>query len=367
MSGSTADARVVSGIAVAGVESPARELEPLEAAALSAWDEFARSPMQEWRWAEAWLAAFGAQYEPRMLFASGEGGGAILPLVRGRGLRGRLELVGAAKLWEPTDVLGSDPDAVEELARTTAAWRLPLLLRRIPVESPLVPAFRRAFGRGAFILEREGPGAPYVPLDPGWRSPELRLSAGRRSDFRRAHRRAEQAGPVSAELLEPAPAEVSDLLDAAFRIEAAGWKGSRKTALVHDAPRAVFFRHYALAAAEAGTLRLSFLRIGDRVAAFQLAVESHDRFWLLKIGYDEEFARCSPGTLLMRESIRWAADRGLAAYELLGSPEPWTRTWTRLEHRCLSLRIYPAGGRGLACLAADAAARVRLRLGRGGR
>ena len=61
----------------------------------------------------------------------------------------------------------------------------------------------------------------------------------------------------------------------------------------------------------------------------QLAVECGERFWLLKIGYDEEFARCSPGVLLMLHTVRYAATRGLKSYELLGRVEPWTRVWAR--------------------------------------
>ena len=44
----------------------------------------------------------------------------------------------------------------------------------------------------------------------------------------------------------------------------------------------------------------------------QVAVETGGRFWLLKVGYDERFARCSPGSLLLLETIRHAATTGVA-------------------------------------------------------
>jgi CelD/BcsL family acetyltransferase involved in cellulose biosynthesis len=100
-------------------------------------------------------------------------------------------------------------------------------------------------------------------------------------------------------------------------------------------------------------LRLCFLRIGERIAAAQFAVESNERFWLLKIGYDEAFGRCSPGNLLMRETVRYAASRGLLSYEFLGAPEQWTRMWTDQIRPCVSIRAYPARARGVAALAAD--------------
>jgi CelD/BcsL family acetyltransferase involved in cellulose biosynthesis len=85
----------------------------------------------------------------------------------------------------------------------------------------------------------------------------------------------------------------------------------------------------------------------------QFAVESDRRFWLLKIGYNHKFARCSPGTLLMNESIRYAAQSGLRSYEFLGAEEPWISAWTPLTHRCVSVRAYPFGVRGALALARD--------------
>ena len=113
-----------------------------------------------------------------------------------------------------------------------------------------------------------------------------------------------------------------------------------------------------------GALRMCFLRIGDAVAAAQIAVTFGDRFWLLKIGYDEAFARCSPGTLLSLETIRYAAARGLRSYEFLGGPEPWTRMWTDQERPCVSLRVYPASLRGIWVLAGAVGKIARRRLGR---
>ncbi|MCC6521491.1 MAG: GNAT family N-acetyltransferase, partial [Polyangiaceae bacterium] len=122
--------------------------------------------------------------------------------------------------------------------------------------------------------------------------------------------------------------------------------------------RGLFYRRYALAAAREGKLRVAFLRIDERAAATQLAVEWDHGYWLLKIGYRDEFARCSPGSLLVAETIRYAAERGLSHYEFLGSVEAWTRTWTDAERACVSVRVYPYGWAGMAALALDAGERA---------
>jgi len=191
-------------------------------------------------------------------------------------------------------------------------------------------------------------------LDASWTQPEQKLSASRRSSFRRARRKAHSIGPIDYEVLSPRPHELPPLLAESFRVEAAGWKGRTGSALLSDPHRRQFYEKYATIASEKGILRLSFMRIGGEVAATQIAVESGGRFWLLKVGYDERFARCSPGHLLMVETLRYAAERGLRTFEFLGSAEPWTQVWTTDVRPCVSVWAYPNNFRGLAAFSWDA-------------
>ena len=162
-------------------------------------------------------------------------------------------------------------------------------------------------------------------------------------------------GAVAVQIVSPTAADLDSLLDEFVHVEAANWKGRHGTALAVDSLRGRFFRRYAAYACRAGTLRLCVLRIAGRPAAAQFAIESGNRFWLLKIGYDERFASCSPGVLLIAETVKYAASRGLHSYEFLGVAAPWTRPWTRQEHPCVSIRAYHARPSGLATLAADVA------------
>ena len=116
-------------------------------------------------------------------------------------------------------------------AADLTALRLPLLLRRLPAESPTAEAVRRAFGRRALVLTRPVSSAPFLRLGESWQEPERNLGSRRRSDLRRARRRAESAGEDSFEILCPEPDLLDPLLDEVFRVEAAGWKGETGTAL----------------------------------------------------------------------------------------------------------------------------------------
>jgi CelD/BcsL family acetyltransferase involved in cellulose biosynthesis len=278
------------------------------------WDELARdapSPVLQRSWAQAWAETIGRERRARFVVADG----ALAPLVD---RRSHWELLGERELFEPMDVLGDAAALVAPLRRL----RRPVVFRRLPASSPLV-----SLGRAI-----PAAGAPLLMLP--WQ-PEKRHA----SDLRRARRRAEALGEVAIDVVPTA-----DALDEAFDVEARSWRERQGTILARDAERGAFYRRYAQFAEASGELRVSFLRIGGRAAAMQIMVERARRVWLLKIAYDEELARCSPGQLLLEDTVRDAQARGLEAVEFLGSAAPWTRVWTKREHeyvRVLAWRLLP--------------------------
>ena len=313
------------------------------------------SPMQHFIWNSACSAVLpNVSGIAVHVIRTGPKSGAIAPLVNSERYVGSLETLGLRSLYEPSDFLYSDRAALQALVSALAATGTPLFLGRVPAGSPTVEAVREAYqGRGPVIVRNSEP-YPRILLDETWRDPLSHFNAGRCSDFRRSLRRAEKLGEVSLDILSPTPNELEPLLEEAFAVEAANWKGRNGSALAVDEVRGRFFRDYAARASEAGILRLCFLRIGGRAAAMQLAVECNGSFWLFKIGYRDEFAKCSPGMLLIAETIRYSAEKGLSSYEFLGTAEEWTRLWTSDEHPCVSIRAYPLRMPGIKALAADA-------------
>jgi CelD/BcsL family acetyltransferase involved in cellulose biosynthesis len=254
-----------------------------------------------------------------------------------------LELLGAADLHEPSDLLAEDDEALRALTSAIADLRTPVLLHRLPAASPSIDALRRAFRPLGRVVTRDSSGHAAIRLDEEWTKPEGRLSSRRASDLRRARRRAVARGGLDVELLAPGPADVDELLDAAFEIEARSWKGREGTALAMDTRRGDFFRRFCGLAAERGELRIAFLHMGGRRVAMELGLEWNSRLWLLKIGHDEDASRCSPGMLLLLEVVRSAAANGLEAVQLLGGIEPWTFMWTSDVELCTTVAAYPLG------------------------
>jgi CelD/BcsL family acetyltransferase involved in cellulose biosynthesis len=322
------------------------------------WNAFTETislPMQQFGWIKACATNFSSTQELKIVvYGTSEKPLAIAPLVRNSTRKnGRLEIAGFKELSEPVDLIWANRQSLKSLITALTRLRTPLILDRLPADSPSIDIFKKAFHGKGVVLCREGVGYPFIPLNESWRMPEQNLSSRRSSDLRRARRKAEKIGPVKIEILSPQPNELDPLLDLAFAIEANSWKGRMKTALVEDVTRGTFFRQYAHYASREGILRTCFLHIGDKTVAMQLAVECSNRFWLLKIGYDEQFAHCSPGNLLLRNTIKYAAENGLDSYDFLGKVEPWTLVWTSSERPYVSLRVYPFTLHGINALGAD--------------
>jgi CelD/BcsL family acetyltransferase involved in cellulose biosynthesis len=321
-------------------------------------------PMQSHAFASALAGTFLADNHIEVFFIPERDDiAALLTLCREPGPFARWRMVGAHEVCEPDDALYRDRQSARRLADAIVADGRALEMDRVPAGSELIRALRGALRGRGWMSVRPATPTPTIELDPRWKDPASCFNSGRRSDFRRAARRASEYGDVSFEILSPRPDEFDALFDEAIGVEMRSWKRETGTAIAADRAKESCFRRYFRSACEEGNFRIAFMRIDGRAVAMQMALEWLGRYWLFKIGFDEEYERCSPGTLLMLHTIGWAAERDLAAYELLGNLEPWIATfWTREQHDCVWIRAYPFNAKGAVAFAADAIVWLRKRL-----
>lgn len=270
---------------------------------------------------------------------------AAAPLVRtsAAGIE-RLEFIGAYALHEPAGFLARDATAKHRLLDDVVRLQRPLVLQRLPAQDAL--ALEGATRRRGVLVRRETGPCLGVDLQGDAGDRAARPSGRLRADLKRAWARAAEHGDVSIDVTSPVPADVDAALEAFMRIEASGWKRKAGSALAVNAATRAFFRSYCRLAAGNGILRVLTLRIGQAVAASQLAVEVYGRLWLLKIAYDEAMARCSPGFLLNAEALAYASRRGLRSYEFLGGAEAWEERWRPARRSCGLAVFYPWTVRG---------------------
>ena len=137
---------------------------------------------------------------------------------------------GAARRMSPRTSSTPTGRRLGALAGTLASLGRPICLHRVPADSPTIAALQESYRRRGLVLCRTVSGCPSIPIDASWQEPERKFDGKRRYTFRRRLRLAEAVAPVSFEVLSPSPVEVEPLLDEAYRVEAAGWKGELGTA-----------------------------------------------------------------------------------------------------------------------------------------
>lgn len=129
------------------------------------------------------------------------------------------------------------------------------------------------------------------------------ISTKHAKELRRLERRLADEGEIAYATLqsgEPFEPWFDDFL----AIEAKGWKGVEGSAIGLRQQDTAFFHSVVRQAHVAGRLQLHRLTVGERVVAMKLNLRSAADAYSLKIGYDESYARFSPGVLLELFNIK---------------------------------------------------------------
>lgn len=193
-------------------------------------------------------------------------------------------------------------------------------------------------GRGSFL-----------PVETGdWAQHRARLSKNFRQNLRKADNRLREAGLVpSYEWLTGAEAD-PERLGIFLALESSGWKGRTGSSIAQDSKRLAFYRALVTNMHHRGWLEWHMMHVGEKTIAAHLAVRMHRSIVLLKIAYDEAYARYSPGTLLFEKLAEWAfADADTDELNCLTDMD-WHKLWQMQQREYLDHRYYPTTPAGIA-------------------
>jgi CelD/BcsL family acetyltransferase involved in cellulose biosynthesis len=133
------------------------------------------------------------------------------------------------------------------------------------------------------------------------------LGAKKLKELRRQRHRLAEHGAVSFAIARTAD-EVTTALETFLSLEASGWKGMRRTALIQDDGDARFIRRAAPALAEHGQCEVVTLTAGNTAIAAGIVLRHQERAFYFKLGIDERFAKFSPGVQLTLDLTRHLCD-----------------------------------------------------------
>jgi CelD/BcsL family acetyltransferase involved in cellulose biosynthesis len=141
------------------------------------------------------------------------------------------------------------------------------------------------------------------------------LSSSSRKKLRQHRRRLEEKGALEA-IVFAEPAGVRRAFEDFLALEAAGWKGQSRTALLCDESDANFARAMVAALAERGRASIHALYQGGKVVAAQIVLRAGPAAFTWKTAYDEVLGDYSPGMLLLENyTSALLADKSLATVD----------------------------------------------------
>ena len=315
------------------------------------------SPLFRAEMAVQWLEQFGGRSPLRVLAVQQDQEFlAILPLVQRKARR--LIRVGDLTInsWSPNGDLLLDqqadvPRALDLLVAglTTLPWSL-LWLAMVPLESRRWQAFRAALDRRGLPHDaRVRYGIGQVDLSGGLERCTAGWSKNHRRNLRKDQRRLEESGPVTLKFHRQfAPAEVDQLVTAAFELECRSWKGSQGDAVCRHPGMLEYFLHQARQLAEWNALRLAFLEHAGAPIAFEYGWVGKDTYYSYKVGYDPEFARFGPGHLMRLALVQeLCTDAAVKRIDFYGPLNEALACWAtdRYDLGELLVAMRPAGRR----------------------
>jgi CelD/BcsL family acetyltransferase involved in cellulose biosynthesis len=303
------------------------------------WNELAADNLfLTWEWLDCWWQAFGDGAEVRV---NASWDGSQLAAGMALGLRGR-------HLWamadEQTDLYRAVARSSQDLdpvftAVAEGPWSR-ITLPAVPADDPATERLADTLrARGWLIREAFRESCPIIDTRGTFDAYSEGLSGNARRQVGKARRRLERQGRVELRVVEPVD-ELEPVLDESFALEAAGWKGHSKSAILSSPRIEGFWRSLFERYQRLGGLRFSQLRLDGTLVAFCLGVVHHARLYTLKTSYDEGLAYFAPGHVLRLGMIERCFEQEIEAQELLGPMLRWKQRYATESRDTNLLRAY---------------------------
>ena len=171
------------------------------------------------------------------------------------------------------------------------------------------------------------------------------LSSSFRSRLKNRWNRLEKMGKILFETVSE-PVDLKARLDEAWNLEAASWKGSLKTSVAQNAHLKNFYNQLAVRLSPMNKMMLFLLRCDNTLIAFDYCLLDHGMIHLLKLSFDDTYARTSPNYLLNWKIAEWAIGKGFSHFHLGGKPDEWKLHWTNNTADFVTLFAFSPGTAG---------------------
>ncbi|WP_342120937.1 GNAT family N-acetyltransferase [Pseudoduganella sp. OTU4001] len=190
-----------------------------------------------------------------------------------------------------------------------------------------------------------------------------------RSNLKKQRSRLDKEGTATRLSASRAPEQMAAAIADYGRLESAGWKAGRGTAVHPDNAQGRFYQGMLEGFARRGAACVYRYHFGEQLVAMDLCIEGHGCLIVLKTTYDESVPSSLSPTMLMREECvqQLFDEQRFARLEFYGKVMEWHTRWTEEIRTMYHVNLYRWPGmlsmHNLVRNRHALAARLRARLG----
>jgi len=159
--------------------------------------------------------------------------------------------------------------------------------------------------------------------------------------YRYARRRT--ARDFEFEIVAASPDTLSQHLDTLFDLHGRRWRSQGQTGVLADESMEKFHREASENFCAGGLLRLYTLQLNGRPAASLYGFAHNQKTYFYLGGMNPDFAKHSPGMILVGHAIETAIAEGHREFDFLRGQEDYKYKWGARERSNVSLKLTPSG------------------------
>lgn len=228
-------------------------------------------------------------------------------------------------------------DFMRYLQASRKAWPL-IRLRSLPEHSASVIWLQQNRGNGAFC--KASGKANFIRLPAQYSTYHTGLSHGFLRQLKRRGNKLAALQDVRFRLRENTRS-IDENLARFLEVEDSGWKGMSRSSIAADPGNAALFLTAARLAGQHGWMEWNFLEADGKTIAAQFAMRIRRTLHVLKIGYREDYAFCTPGNLLFAKVIEHSCAQGDVDEINCMTSWNWHKDWNMRSRVIYDLIVFP--------------------------
>lgn len=283
-------------------------------------------PFTTFEWYKAWWQYFSKDKEMRLLVVHTSGDSqalvAVLPLMFDAG-----ERVRKGSIWANTHSFRvgilchrEHLEALGEFTRylgNSRDWeglRIPYLHSTLLVHE----AFKKYLDRDKLkYISTAGMQSPWLEVEGAFQDQMKALSRSRRETLNRKKRKMLNKSGGTVEITVGNVADIEQRLEHCWDISRNTWKERKGSSIASDKQRMAFYE--AIAQSPREWLVLGLLYIDGKPVAFEYNLLHKGTIYNLKLGFNEDFAKLSPGIVLRLSLLEWVYENNVEKYDYMGN------------------------------------------------